>query len=1013
MSEKNLKKITDWADSGESVSIIANTGIQLLDFELKSELAKKHKSHFVEKKIDTETFDDEFRELEILSGDEITESNPLSEDYQFVSYEITVLKAIEPFLNNWIPIPFFRVSEAKQRTSCDIGPTSWSRMRISKVKNIDQSESSMPNFRIQLALDTTLGGSEGSHSYLQPNEKDTGDRSEFRFVCEMQILNQFLTEGADKSNLSTARPKDEPMWVTEWIRTVFDRYLQETNQMGRRNKKVDEDSKLEHWARYIALLKIVDETIFIPKVKLLPSPYLNQDTHAIDVDLILDIGNSRTCGLLIEQTVGVGEVDLSGAVPLELRDLSEPQYSYPDLFQSRVEFSDNNFGDERLARASGRNNAFIWPSFVRIGPEAIKLVQSEQGNETASGLSSPKRYLWDITPINHDWRFHQHKDPRRLPQSVAAALTKLTPEGDHQAQIEEDIRSKLRLRPKNKKISRANRPRFAKSSLYGFMVAEIITQAFVQINDASYRIGKPQTDVPRRLKRVILTLPTATPSQEQAIVKSKVSGALKMVWDRMMHWGTGANINKPDLLVDWDEASCTQVMFLYSEIVSKFKGRTTDFLRILGKKRIGVDNKEKLSIKIACIDIGGGTTDLMVTTYAQEGDVTLIPCQEFREGFRVAGDDLLAEVISSIILPKLKETVTGVSKSEIDAKFKDLFGLNVANIPEQTKQIRRQFGLRVLNPLAVALLEKSLQCSPKMKISPLEVLISKTNENPPKSLIDYLQQSIRSLGCSDWSLMDQEIMFTHEEVEQVFERLLGSIISNISEVVNELNVDLVLLTGRPSIHPVVRKMLVNSCVAPPNRIIAMHAYHAGSWYPFRNNENKVGDPKGTVAVGAMLITMSDRNIPNFYIPKDEFKMKSTAKYIGRMEIGGQIMKPNIYFKPDDGTDGAEYIETMATPIFIGSRQLDVERWQTSPLYLLDFIGVPGQRPYKVTIKRREFEDYSDEEYSLAFEAIKETIEIIEVEDKEGKTIPPDKLKLSFQTLGYKGDYWLDTGCFIP
>ena len=58
----------------------------------------------------------------------------------------------------------------------------------------------------------------------------------------------------------------------------------------------------------------------------------------------------------------------------------------------------------------------------------------------------------------------------------------------------------------------------------------------------------------RRLRRVILTLPTATPSQEQAIVKSKVSGALKMVWDRMVHWGNGSHSNQPDLLIDWDEA---------------------------------------------------------------------------------------------------------------------------------------------------------------------------------------------------------------------------------------------------------------------------------------------------------------------------------------------------------------------------------------------------------------------------------------------------------------------------
>mgnify|MGYP002825674107 CR=1 FL=1 len=207
-------------------------------------------------------------------------------------------------------------------------------------------------------------------------------------------------------------------------------------------------------------------------------------------------------------------------------------------------------------------------------------VGEDHGNETVSGLSSPKRYLWDTKPMQQDWRFHCHEDPRRLPQSLTAALVNLTIEGDHKKQLDEDIKNKLRLRAKDNKISRATTPRFAKSSLYGFMVAEIIAHAFVQINDPSYRMKKSQKDIPRRLKRIILTLPTATPSQEQAIVKSKVSGALKMVWDRMVHWGGSANINKPELLINWDEASCTQVMYLYSEIMAKYEGRMSNYLQI-------------------------------------------------------------------------------------------------------------------------------------------------------------------------------------------------------------------------------------------------------------------------------------------------------------------------------------------------------------------------------------------------------------------------------------------------
>ena len=68
---------------------------------------------------------------------------------------------------------------------------------------------------------------------------------------------------------------------------------------------------------------------------------------------------------------------------------------------------------------------------------------------------------------------------------------------------------------------------------YGFMIIEIIAQAFRQINDAQYRGNKSRKTTPRSLRNVIITLPTATPKQEQAIIKSKVRGAIKLLWGRM------------------------------------------------------------------------------------------------------------------------------------------------------------------------------------------------------------------------------------------------------------------------------------------------------------------------------------------------------------------------------------------------------------------------------------------------------------------------------------------------
>ena len=63
------------------------------------------------------------------------------------------------------------------------------------------------------------------------------------------------------------------------------------------------------------------------------------------------------------------------------------------------------------------------------------------------------------------------------------------------------------------------------------------------------------------------------------------------------------------------------------------------------------------SIRIASIDVGGGTTDLMITTYYVQQNYALIPCQTFREGFRIAGEDIVREVIQSVLIPAISRAL--------------------------------------------------------------------------------------------------------------------------------------------------------------------------------------------------------------------------------------------------------------------------------------------------------------------------------------------------------------------
>jgi hypothetical protein len=82
---------------------------------------------------------------------------------------------------------------------------------------------------------------------------------------------------------------------------------------------------------------------------------------------VLDVGNSRTCGLLIEAAGELG-VNLNDSYELALRDLSHPESVHTRPFESRVEFAQAWFGKNHLSRLGGRADAFVWPTMTRVGP---------------------------------------------------------------------------------------------------------------------------------------------------------------------------------------------------------------------------------------------------------------------------------------------------------------------------------------------------------------------------------------------------------------------------------------------------------------------------------------------------------------------------------------------------------------------------------------------------------------------------------------------------------------------
>ncbi len=220
-----------------------------------------------------------------------------------------------------------------------------------------------------------------------------------------------------------------------------------------------------------------------------------------------------------------------------------------------------------------------------------------------------------------------------------------------------------------------------------------------------------------------------------------------------------------------------------------------------------------------------------------------------------------------------------------------LFGGDVGDTDVKDRQRRRQYALRVLTPIGLACLQRSEElggASQSTAFSVGDVLgwaetpttastestgygyETALEEEPPKdstvpkSVLNYLEGPASERGGGDWSICDVEILVERSKMDAVIQNVLQKALSDMTEVIGHLDCDVLLMSGRPSRLPAVREIVRETMVVPPSRLISMHEYKVGSWFPYRDRiTNRIGDPKSTAAVGGMLCTLAESRIADF------------------------------------------------------------------------------------------------------------------------------------------------------
>lgn len=124
---------------------------------------------------------------------------------------------------------------------------------------------------------------------------------------------------------------------------------------------------------------------------------------------------------------------------------------------------------------------------------------------------------------------------------------------------------------------------------------EILSQAKVQINTNEYREFNGRISSPRRLNKIIITCPTAMSKQEQKSLHNSLKEALYILEKFGMYSDdTFASVKVqivPDLdshnddCPQWifDEATCSQFVYLYGQFKESYKNNCLEFFNLYGK----------------------------------------------------------------------------------------------------------------------------------------------------------------------------------------------------------------------------------------------------------------------------------------------------------------------------------------------------------------------------------------------------------------------------------------------
>jgi hypothetical protein len=639
------------------------------------------------------------------------------------------------------------------------------------------------------------------------------------------------------------------------------------------------------------------------------------DETPVPVSLILDIGNSRTCGLLLEDTDPESPIDPEQLRPAIFRSLRDPIDGSPEIVESTIEFvppqwdpgpgqyvftysTHSGFFDnlKRLfthhpmisrdiffQRADGFTNDTV----AAIGSNAIRWRRlTKHISPPTTGLSSPKRYLWSTTEVDSDWKYADYRHE--------SGISLLPIRGDVLFYVPGDDSDDFLLQEGREYVASAEpkHPRYPKRALLVFFLYELLTTCYVHMNSTEYRRQSTVPLRPRIFRDLVLTYPSALGPAEVESFSLQARKAVKIF--ESIHCLPEAI----RLHTAWDEGVTGQLSYVAGEL----RSTASRLYRLLAFGQ---------EATVASFDFGGGTLDAAVARYRKGESTGEISCRvELVDGAFVGGDDLVRALVRDVVFPQLQEFI---ADTEGVARLVSLYR-------DRTTYEHTAVRIRLLREVFIRLAHRILEATSLVPVPSSIPLVDVAEVDS----VDMLSQRIfgeQGIG----RLRNWEFRLKSEAIDREIEKSFAPAIASILSRMPLEHLDAVVLAGRlASVRGV--SALVESSVKSAGANVPVIPFHRvpGSAELARLifGGDSI-DPKVSVALGAAIaFTGAQGRAPSGLRFSVDYSSTTGPYYWGIVNpttLEFSELAGGLLFSPDDPYHSTAVVDSTKGDHYIGRR----------------------------------------------------------------------------------------------